>query len=122
MAAFRRYREARCIGWRGRRGLDGYVYASILICLSRPEVRYIARMATQPRDDMMPIPGPSVVTFGFDVLDRVEQAVAMVKERLKRAVGALDAAGIPHAVAGGNAVAAWVSRIDPAAVWTTCAT
>jgi len=65
------------------------------------------------------MPGPSVVTFGFDVLDRVEQAVAMVKERLKRAVAALDAAGIPHAVAGGHAVAAWVSRIDPAAVRTT---
>jgi hypothetical protein len=76
-------------------------------------------MASDPRDRMMPIPGPSVVTFGFDVLDRVEQAVAMVKERLKRTVGALDAAGIPHAVAGGNAVAAWVSRIDPAAVRTT---
>jgi hypothetical protein len=76
-------------------------------------------MATNPRDDMMPLPGPSVVTFGFDVLDRVEQAVARVKERLKRAVAALDAAGIPHAVAGGHAVAAWVSRIDPAAVRTT---
>lgn len=76
-------------------------------------------MATNPRDDMMPLPGPSVVTFGFDVLDRVEQAVAMVKERLKRSVAALDAAGIPHAVAGGHAVAAWVSRIDPAAVRTT---
>ena len=80
-------------------------------------------MATNPRDDLMPIPepmpGPSVVTFGFDVLDRVEQAVVMVKERLKRAVAALDAAGIPHAVVGGHAVAAWVSRIDPAAVRTT---
>jgi hypothetical protein len=65
------------------------------------------------------MPGPSVVTFGFDVLDRVEQAVAMVKERLKRAVAALDAAGIPHAVVGGHAVAAWVARIDPAAVRTT---
>jgi len=65
------------------------------------------------------MPGPSVVTFGFDVLDRVEQAVAMVKERLKRAVTALDAAGIPHAVVGGHAVAAWVARIDPAAVRTT---
>ena len=51
-------------------------------------------MATNPRDDFMPMPGPmpgpSVVTFGFDVLDRVEQAVAMVKERLKRAVAALE--------------------------------
>jgi hypothetical protein len=65
------------------------------------------------------MPGPGVVTFGFDVLDRIEQAVAMVKERLKRAVAALDAAGIPHAVVGGHAVAAWVARIDPAAVRTT---
>jgi hypothetical protein len=81
-------------------------------------------MASDPLDNdpahnVVRIPGPSVVRFGFDVLDRVEQAVAMVKERLKRAVTALEAAGIPHAVAGGNAVAAWVSRIDPAAVRTT---
>lgn len=54
-----------------------------------------------------------MVTFGFDVLDRVEQAVAMVKQRLKRAVAALDAAGIPHAVVGGHAVAAWVARTRP---------
>ena len=76
-------------------------------------------MATDPLDDIVRLPGPSVVRFGFDVLDRVEQAVAMVKERLKRAVAALEAAGIPHAVAGGHAVAAWVARIDPAAVRTT---
>ena len=50
--------------------------------------------------------GPSVVTFGFDVLDRIEQAVAMVKERLKRAAAALDARRIPYAVVGGHAVAA----------------
>lgn len=43
----------------------------------------------------------------------------MVKERLRRAVAALEAAGIPHAVWGGHAVAAWVARIDPAAVRTT---
>jgi hypothetical protein len=41
-------------------------------------------MATERRDVWANMPGPSVVTFGFDVLDRVEQAVAMVKERLKR--------------------------------------
>jgi hypothetical protein len=62
---------------------------------------------------------PTVVRFGFDVLDRVEQAVAMVKERLKRSVSALEAAGVPYAIAGGHAVAAWVSQIDPAAVRTT---
>lgn len=76
-------------------------------------------MATERRDFWANMPGPSVVTFGFDVLDRVEQAVAMVKERLKRAVAALDRAGVPHAVVGGHAVAAWVARIDPAAVRTT---
>jgi hypothetical protein len=49
----------------------------------------------------------------------VEQAVAMVKERMRRSVAALEAVGIPYAVAGGHAVAAWVARIDPAAVRTT---
>ncbi|MEI6256225.1 MAG: hypothetical protein WCQ77_06235 [Planctomycetota bacterium] len=53
------------------------------------------------------IPGsPSVVVFGFDVLDRIDQAIAMVKERLRRAVAAFDARGIPYAVVGGHAVAA----------------
>lgn len=37
--------------------------------------------------------GPSVVTFGFDVRDRVEQAVAMVNERMRRSVAALEAVG-----------------------------
>ncbi len=47
-------------------------------------------MATEGRDFWVNMPGPSVVTVGFDVLDRVEQAVAMVKERLRRAVADLD--------------------------------
>ena len=38
---------------------------------------------------------------------------------LRRAVAALDKAGVPYAVAGGNAVAAWVSRVDEAAVRNT---
>ncbi|MFN0067523.1 MAG: hypothetical protein ACKVYV_07785 [Limisphaerales bacterium] len=42
-----------------------------------------------------------------------------VRERLLRAAAALDAAGVPYAVAGGNAVAAWVSRVDEAAVRNT---
>lgn len=46
-------------------------------------------------------------------------AVERVTERLQRAVAALNAAGVPYAVVGGNAVAAWVSTIDPAAVRTT---
>ncbi|MFV0442451.1 MAG: hypothetical protein ACK5Q5_02645 [Planctomycetaceae bacterium] len=42
-----------------------------------------------------------------------------VRERLTRTARILDAAGIPYAVAGGNAVAAWVSRVDEAAVRNT---
>lgn len=46
-------------------------------------------------------------------------AVERVRERLLRAAGALEAAGVPYAVAGGNAVAAWVASVDPAAVRNT---
>lgn len=47
------------------------------------------------------------------------QAVEDVRNRLYRATAALDAAGVPYAVIGGNAVAAWVSRVDKAAVRNT---
>ena len=47
------------------------------------------------------------------------RAVERVRERLRRAVAALEAAQVPYAVAGGNAVAAWVSRVDEAAVRNT---
>jgi len=47
------------------------------------------------------------------------QAVEAVRDRAKRATSALAAAGIPYAVAGGNAVAAWVARVDRAAVRNT---
>ena len=51
--------------------------------------------------------------------ERMIRAVEKVKERLARAARILDEAGIPYAVAGGNAVAAWVSRVDEAAVRNT---
>jgi hypothetical protein len=47
------------------------------------------------------------------------RAVEKVRERLRRAAAALAEAGVPYAVAGGNAVAAWVSRVDEAAVRNT---
>ncbi len=49
-------------------------------------------------------------------LDRMVRAVEKVRERLLRATAALDQAGVPYAVIGGNAVAAWVTRVDEAAV------
>jgi len=44
------------------------------------------------------------------------RAVERVRERLTRTVAALEAAAIPYAVAGDQAVAAWVARVDEAAV------
>jgi hypothetical protein len=51
--------------------------------------------------------------------ERMIRAVEKVRQRLRRAVTALEAAQLPYAVAGGNAVAAWVSRVDEAAVRNT---
>lgn len=42
-----------------------------------------------------------------------------VRARLLRAAAALREAGLPYAVVGGNAVAAWVSRVDESAVRNT---
>lgn len=52
-------------------------------------------------------------------LEKMVRAVELVRERLLRATGALEAARLPYAVAGGNAIALWVSRIDPGAVRNT---
>src|SRR5438105_4891470 len=54
-----------------------------------------------------------------EILDRMERAVAKVRERLLRATQALNQAGIPYAVAGGNAVASWVATVDEGAVRNT---
>ena len=51
--------------------------------------------------------------------ERMIRAVEKVRERLERAVAALEAAGIPYAVVGGNAVANWVATIDEGAVRNT---
>src|SRR6202158_2716815 len=51
--------------------------------------------------------------------ERALMAAEKVKERLRRATRALDDAGVPYAVAGGNAVAEWVGRVDEDAVRTT---
>src|SRR3984893_1496559 len=51
--------------------------------------------------------------------ERALMAAEKVKERLRRATKALDDAGVPYAVAGGNAVAEWVARVDEDAVRNT---
>jgi hypothetical protein len=51
--------------------------------------------------------------------ERMIRAVQKVLDRMLRAVRALEHASVPYAIVGGNAVAAWVSRVDEAAVRNT---
>jgi hypothetical protein len=53
---------------------------------------------------------------GLLALDRIERAVEKVRDRLLRSTAALEAAGVPYAVIGGNAVMAWVEQVDESAV------
>jgi hypothetical protein len=59
------------------------------------------------------------VGMNEDILDRMERAVAKVRERLLRATAALNELGVPYAVVGGNAVASWVATVDEGAVRNT---
>lgn len=61
----------------------------------------------------------TTVTMAWEILDRMERAVAKVRERLLRATAALNQAGIPYAVVGGHAVASWVATVDEGAVRNT---
>ena len=55
-------------------------------------------------------------TFRLDLMDELREKL---EARLARVSAILRAANIPHAVIGGNAVAAWVSRADPSLVRQT---
>ncbi len=59
---------------------------------------------------MTPLP------LGLRSWERTTRAVELVRDRLSRATAALEHAGIAYAVVGGNAVAAWVGRVDQSAV------
>lgn len=51
--------------------------------------------------------------------ERMVAAVDAVRERACRAAAALEGANIPYFMIGGNAVAAWVARVDAEAVRNT---
>jgi hypothetical protein len=61
----------------------------------------------------------TTVSMPWDILDRMERAVAKVRERLLRATAVLNQAGLPYAVVGGHAVASWVATVDEGAVRNT---
>lgn len=50
---------------------------------------------------------------------RAERAVEKVHERMLKACRALEGAGVPYAVIGGNAVAVWVGSRDEGAIRNT---
>ncbi len=56
---------------------------------------------------------------GLLALEKMERAVWKVKDRLLRAAAALERAGVPYAVVGGNAVGAWIEQVDESAVRAT---
>ena len=64
-------------------------------------------------------PTSNVTALTNEILDRMVLAVENVRKRLLRSTAALEAANIPYAVIGGNAVAAWVSKVDPGAARNT---
>lgn len=57
-----------------------------------------------------------LLPLGFPSWERSLRAVERVKDRLSRVTAAIEPSGIPYAVVGGNAVAAWVGRVDDSAV------
>jgi hypothetical protein len=84
-----------------------------MVQLEKDDLGYVAPRANAGNSAM------STVWFDNSILDRMVLAVELVRNRLKRAAAALEAANIPYAVVGGNAVAAWVAKVDPAAIRNT---
>ena len=56
---------------------------------------------------------------GDALWERIERAVEKVKDRLRRVTRALNAANIPYAIIGGNAVQHWVSQVDESVMRNT---
>jgi hypothetical protein len=56
---------------------------------------------------------------GDGLWQRIERAVEKVQDRLLRVTGALESAGVPYAVVGGNAVQMWVAQVDESVVRNT---
>ncbi len=56
---------------------------------------------------------------GDELWRRMNRAVEKIQERLEKTAATLEAAQIPYAIIGGNAVRVWVGLADEAAVRTT---
>ena len=56
---------------------------------------------------------------GDALWQRIERAVEVVKDRLRRVTRGLNTANVPYAVVGGNAVQHWVAQVDESVVRNT---
>jgi hypothetical protein len=56
---------------------------------------------------------------GFALLEKSWMAAERIRDRCRRFAAAMDAAGVPYAVIGGNAVGLWVASRDEDAVRNT---
>jgi hypothetical protein len=70
----------------------------------------MSRRASMSTRTPRPVPG---------LLKKFVMAVDKVAKRLKKIAGALEAAKVPYALVGGQAVALWVATREPAAVRVT---
>jgi len=61
----------------------------------------------------------TAVRIPMEWIMRAERAVEKVRERLLRTCRALEGAGVPYVVIGGNAVAVWVGSRDEGAIRNT---
>lgn len=61
----------------------------------------------------------TTMPWPVDIMDRMVRAVEKVRERVIRTARVLENAGIEYAVVGGNAVGAWVAKIDEGSVRNT---
>lgn len=61
----------------------------------------------------------SIDITGDALWARMERAVEKVQQRLEKTASVLEAAKIPYAIVGGNAVRIWVAQVDEAAVRAT---
>lgn len=61
----------------------------------------------------------SLTVVGDQLWKRIGESVERVELRLRKTIEILEAAKIPFAIVGGNAVRIWVAQVDPGAVRAT---
>ncbi len=78
--------------------------------------RVLLAVTGEEREDCVLAVSPATFT---PILDRMERAAQIVRERLVRAAKMMEDAGVDYAVVGGNAVGFWVATVNEEAVRTT---